>query len=87
MLFRSAAPDEVSLDGRLHRFKVEGDAGTEKTGWYVLHGDGVPAGAFGDWRHDITQKWHASLPADLTEEARALMEEHSARRRSFETRR
>lgn len=74
-----AAPDEVSLDGRLHRFKVEGDSGTEKTGWYVLHGDGVPAGAFGDWRRDVTQKWHASLPADLTEEARALMEEHCRR--------
>lgn len=74
-----AAPDEVSLDGRLHRFKVEGDVGTEKTGWYVLHGDGVPAGAFGDWRRDITQKWHASLPADLTEEARALMEENCRR--------
>ena len=74
-----AAPDEVSLDGRLHRFKVEGDSGTEKTGWYVLHGDGVPAGAFGDWRRNITQKWHASLPADLTEKARALMEEHCRR--------
>ena len=74
-----AAPDEVSLDGRLHRFKVEGDAGTEKTGWYVLHGDGVPAGAFGDWRRDITQRWHASLPVDLTEEARALMEENCRR--------
>ena len=74
-----AAPDEVSLDGRLHRFKVEGDSGTEKTGWYVLHGDGVPAGAFGDWRRDVTRKWHASLPADLSEEARSLMEEHCCR--------
>ena len=74
-----ATPNEVSLDGRLHRFKVEGDSGTEKTGWYVLHEDGVPAGAFGDWRRDITRKWHASLLADLSEEACALMEEYCRR--------
>lgn len=73
------APDEVSLDGRLHRFKVEGDSGTEKTGWYVLHGDGVPAGAFGDWRRDITRKWHAVLPSDLSDEDRARIEEHCRR--------
>ena len=74
-----SAPDEISLDGRLHRFKVEGDTGTEKTGWYVLHGDGVPAGAFGDWRRDISRKWHAVLPPDLSDEDRARIEENCRR--------
>lgn len=74
-----AAPNEVSLDGRLHRFKVEGDVGTERTGWYVLHRDGVPAGAFGDWRRDITQKWHGSAPHDLSADELAQIEENCRR--------
>lgn len=73
------APETISFDGRLHRFRVEGDTGTEKTGWYVLHGDGVPAGAFGDWRRDLSRKWCAALPRDLSDEDRAQMEENCRR--------
>lgn len=34
------------------RFPVEGDRGGEKSGWYILHSDKCPAGAFGDWHGD-----------------------------------
>ena len=34
---------------RPQRFAVEGDRGTEKSGWYLLHSDGCPAGDIGDW--------------------------------------
>ena len=46
-------PDQVLVDGRLHRFKsgTKGSAKTgDKSGWYVVFGDGVPAGRFGCWR-------------------------------------
>lgn len=52
----------VVMDGKMHRFKVEGDKSAEKSGWYCLYGDGLfPAGAFGSWRHDISKKWRADI--------------------------
>ena len=41
---------DVIADGSLHRFALPGDRRGEKTGWYCLFTDGVPAGAFGSWR-------------------------------------
>jgi len=49
-------PDEVIPDGKLHRFSIRGRR-SDDSGWYVLHSDGVPAGAFGCWREGLTQQW------------------------------
>ena len=46
-------PERIFADGAIHRF------GRAKASWYVLHMDGIPAGAFGDWRLGINQKWCA----------------------------
>ena len=46
------------FDGKMHRFSVEGDKNGETTGWYVLHEDGWPAGAVGDWRKNIEENWN-----------------------------
>lgn len=40
------APNDIHDDGKLHRFSTNGKRGDD-SGWYVLHGDGVPAGRFG----------------------------------------
>lgn len=60
------SPDVIDDDGTLHRF------GKGKTGWYVLHGDGVPAGVFGDWRTGLQSTWcaksdNAMTPAELAD--------------------
>jgi len=47
-------PDVVIADGSLHRFK--NDQG-KLNGWYRLHADGVAAGAFGDWKQHIKERW------------------------------
>lgn len=47
-------PDVIIADGHLHRFK--NDQG-KLTGWYSLHIDGVAAGAFGDWKLGIKERW------------------------------
>ena len=49
-------PDEIQGNGALHRFSTNGKA-KDDSGWYVLHGDGIPAGAFGCWREGFTQQW------------------------------
>ncbi|MFU8790348.1 MAG: toprim domain-containing protein, partial [Methylobacter sp.] len=48
-----SAPETVIGDGYLHRFKIDG----KLTGWYSLHLDGVAAGAFGDWKQGIKERW------------------------------
>ena len=45
----------IQADGRLHRFKAEGDHA--RNSWYVLH-DGTPAaGAFGCWKRGFKKTW------------------------------
>ena len=42
-------PDPIIADGTLHRFPTNGHR-EDDSGWYVLHGDDIPAGVCGDWR-------------------------------------
>lgn len=56
-------------DGHLHRVKVNGDR--NPNAWYVLHGDGIAAGMFGDWKRGIKETWCAKADTDLTESERA----------------
>jgi putative DNA primase/helicase len=42
----------VIPDGRIHRFKADGDKNQDS--WYVFYGDG---GAFGNWRTTLRETW------------------------------
>lgn len=48
---------ELLTDGKLRRFKVEGDKSGSRNGWFVLHGHPVIAGAFGSWKTGSTHTW------------------------------
>ena len=57
------APGVIHDDGALYRF------GQGKSAYYVLHGDGVPAGLFGCWRAGLQSTWcgkadNAMTPAE-----------------------
>lgn len=58
-------PDTIEADGKLRRFPSNGARGDD-AGWCVLHGDGIPAGAFGDWRTGISETWRADIGRKLT---------------------
>ncbi|MCL4678110.1 MAG: toprim domain-containing protein [Alphaproteobacteria bacterium] len=66
-------------DGKLHRFYVEGDKSGSKNGWYVLYGDGLPAGSFGSWKTGQKGSWCAidakSLSPQECAEFRRRMEQ------------
>jgi putative DNA primase/helicase len=68
------SPETIEADGKLHRFASNGKHGDE-AGWYVLHGDGIAAGAFGDWRSGISKTWHAERAQPLTEAERETLHE------------
>ena len=83
-------PDVVEADGKLHRFASTGRR-SDTAGWYVLHGDGIPAGAFGDWRAGLSETWRADIGRKLTlqEEAghRARMDAVRRQRETEEAKR
>ena len=57
-------------DGSLHRFRVEGDKPGTRNGWYVLFGDGVPAGCVGSWKSGEVRSWCAKSYSALTQDER-----------------
>lgn len=62
-------PEHIEMDGKIHRFRsgTKGKGGaSDKTGWYILFPDGVPAGRFGCWRSDIEQTWRANMDRTLS---------------------
>ena len=71
-------------EGRLVRFRVEGDKVGSRNGWAVLHRHPIPAGAFGSWRTGEQHTWKASsnetaTPAERAELQRKLQAAQQAR--------
>ncbi|MCB1984461.1 MAG: hypothetical protein KDF49_03450, partial [Nitrosomonas sp.] len=58
------------MDGLSHRIKVEGDRPGEKSGFYVVHMDGHPAGYFNNHRTKVDIRWRAK-GYSLTESQKA----------------
>jgi putative DNA primase/helicase len=67
-------PTEIIDDGAIHRFSTNGKP-THKNGWYMLHSDGIAAGAFGDWREGFTQNWCSKATTSMTEAERSANRE------------
>jgi len=58
------------MDGKIHRFKsgTKGAPGHgDKPGWYLVFGDGIPAGRFGCWRAGMEVTWRADVGRKLTQ--------------------
>ncbi|WP_459903935.1 AAA family ATPase [Desulfosarcina cetonica] len=58
-------PGEIVADGNIQRFDV--DKPGDKAGWYSLHLDGVPAGAFGNFKGVNDQTWCAKKRHEMTD--------------------
>lgn len=63
-------PDQIHFDGKIHRFRsgTKGSTGHgDKPGWYLVFGDGIPAGRFGCWRSGIEVTFRADIGRKLTQ--------------------
>jgi len=63
-------PDQIHFDGKIHRFRsgTKGSPGHgDKPGWYLVFGDGIPAGRFGCWRAGMEQTWRADIGRKLSQ--------------------
>lgn len=76
-------PEAIEPDGKLHRFSSNGKRGDD-AGWYVFHSDGIPAGAFGDWRVGLSETWRADPGRKLSEAEKAV---HNSRVESMRRKR
>jgi len=57
-------PENLVLDGRFHRFPTNGKK-DDNAGWYIVYGDGVSAGKFGDWRSGEEYSFRANVGRQL----------------------
>lgn len=65
-------PDQLVVDDKIHRF------GKDKSCWCVFHSDGIPAGAYGDWRTGETYTWCMNIGRELTQTEQAEIRERVA---------
>ena len=64
-------PTVIIDDGAIHRFSISCKP-THKSGWYMLHTDGIAAGSFGCWREGLTQIWCAKSDKAMTDAEREV---------------
>ncbi|KEQ53063.1 toprim domain-containing protein [Sphingobium chlorophenolicum] len=82
---RPAEPIADRLGPDLIRFACDGDGTGKRNGWAVLHVDGRPAGAFGNYRLQISETWRARSRERLpSAERRALRKRYDAARKERE---
>lgn len=75
---------ELIPDGRIHRYRVQGDKSGSTNGFYVLHESPMPCGAFGSWKTGETHSWREAsrkpqTPAERAELQRQLAAMQAAR--------
>ena len=74
----SIAPRESIVFDTFTRFHVEGDKKGSKNGFYILHSNGLPAGAFGCNKRGIAENWCIKNANELTDIERAAFHEQMA---------
>lgn len=57
---------DIDVDGDIHRFDLPDDKQNSKAGWYVFYAEGIPAGAFGNWREGSSISWCSKKPYEMT---------------------
>ena len=79
---------EIIADGKLHRFKADGDH--QRNSWYVLHAGPPSAGAFGCWKRGFKETWcdrSSNLSQAEWNEVRRCWKEAEREREKAETER
>lgn len=73
----------LAADGALHRYRVEGDKAGSSNGWYVLHLDEKPFGAFGSWKTGQSETWSPTAAESMSvAERQALAARMAAAKRA-----
>jgi putative DNA primase/helicase len=63
-------------DGKLQRYRIEGDKSGSRNGWAVLYSHPVMAGAFGSWKTGESHTWCERTSKPPTAAERAELQRH-----------
>lgn len=85
---------DIIADGKTHYYRLPDGKKGKKAGWYVLHLDGIPAGAFGSFKSGLTCSWCAKSKSEMSldeisankarmDAARKVRDEEKARLRAY----
>jgi len=66
---------ELAVDGKLHRYRVEGDKSGSAAGWYVAHPGEPMFGAFGSWRTGVTINFASKKLEEMSDADRRTLAE------------
>ncbi|WP_418648794.1 toprim domain-containing protein [Thauera butanivorans] len=61
-------------EGRIVRFRVQGDKAGSRNGWAILHRHPIPAGVFGSWKTGEQHTWKATTNETVTPAERAELQ-------------
>ena len=62
-----SVPNELTFDGKFHRFSTKNKDPNDTAGFYCVHADGhLPVGVYGDWRRGIVKSWCAKREVEFT---------------------
>lgn len=82
----NAAPaiyEKLILDGNLHRYDINGEKRGRKSGVYIIHTDGFPAGFVQNWKEGVKEKWKFNTTG-LSEEQRQYFNSEEYRKQEEE---
>jgi putative DNA primase/helicase len=82
-----AKPEQIIMDGGLHRFEVQGDRPGSRNGWIAGHLDPPVSAAFGSWKHGVNATWCEKSSGRLSQHDKAILHERmeaDRRRRDLE---
>lgn len=63
-------------DGKLTRYRVDGDKPGSRNGWMVMYDHPVQAGAFGSWKTGEAHSWRGAASQPQTPAERAALQLH-----------
>jgi putative DNA primase/helicase len=66
---------DLNSDGKIRRYRIEGDKSGSTNGWAVLHDGPVPFGAFGSWKTGETHTWRMETFKPLTAAERSEIQQ------------
>lgn len=78
-------PIAASLGPSLIRFACEGDGKGKRNGWAILYTDGHPAGAFGNYRMQLKERWRMGSAGRLSDAEQAKWRDEVDRRQARRT--
>ena len=64
-------PDVETDTDRVMRFDLPDERTGKKSGWYIFHTDGIPAGSFGSWPDGSSISWCSKEESQMTAQERS----------------